>query len=397
MSAPAANATPGARTDGTWSLPRRDGRVVGAGCDFGRRAARGLRFRAATVCAGAAALGSAAACGRDRPQRTAAGDDALGGATAVSVDRSPARIARLVAALRGADYGAAVDAVDSLAAVGPAATTALAPLIAGADVRARELAVRAAVDYGPGAAPAVPALVTVIGRGSDDRAFALAVRALGRIGPAAAPAVAPLAAVLDDPAAFNHHAEVLTALGLIGPGARPGLPSVLRKLDGAGPNSDPTRNAAALAAARIGGPDALGALSRELTAPTRPPRGRPADTVAVALARMGEGGVRVLSRASAAEWPDVRRAAIVGYRTLGAAGVPWLVRALADGRPCRYPYGGLGDTSDPVACAAEAASALGELGPPARAALPALERLLEGSPDAGVQDAARAAIARIRG
>ena len=333
--------------------------------------------------AGAIACSPVAADGSTRDGDPAV-DQARIGAVGIVIDTSARRIARLVQALGSANNREAEAAADSLAAIGPAATAALIPVIQGNDRQARYLAVKAMADYGPRASAAVPALTVVVEqREYDDQTVDGAIRALGRIGPAAGAAAPVLARLLDEQIEFPRHEGVYEALSAMGPAAAAALPAVLRNLASRG---------APMAAARIGGPEALTALERALLTPGwRGTNVGPAD-IAIAVAAMGDVGLQALERARVADAPSVRSAAIAGYRSSGTAGVSGLVAMLAEPRPCRSEA----FSNEPIACAAEAARALAELGPPARAALPALERLLGESPDRRTQNAAREAIASLK-
>lgn len=332
----------------------------------------------------------ATACSPDTAdgRGTTASPGDTGHATVVRspVDVSPERVARLVAALPSADNTEAEAASDSLAMIGPAATAALIPVIEGNDLVARYFAVHAMVDYGPGAQAAVPALTRLVAPGRpNDRTHYDAIRALRSIGPAAAPAAPALVALLDVPINAPDSDTVLAALASIGPGARPALPALLPHL--------PKRGAPA-AVARIGGPEALAALERALFTPSWHwgVKGH-LGAVAAALASMGHSGLAVVDRARVADSAKVRAAAIAGYRSLEAEGVSGLVAMLGDARACRFED----FTTEPIPCRSDAARALGEIGPPARSSLPALERAIREADDARTQNAVRRAMADVRG
>lgn len=136
-------------------------------------------------------------------------------------------------------------------------------------------------------------------------------------------------------------------------------------------------------------------LPKKLICRTRPP---PDDERAIAielLAACGKPGVGPLIREMKHPEPYMRMLAASALGRIGPdarAAVPALIEALADNEN--------GDETDdwlpsPPVCSI-AAEALGKLGPDAGAALPALEKLLgHGNYDA--RDAAAKAIARIRG
>ena len=95
--------------------------------------------------AGAIACSPVAADGSTRDGDPAV-DQARIGAVGIVIDTSARRIARLVQALGSANNREAEAAADSLAAIGPAATAALIPVIQGNDRQARYLAVKAMAD-----------------------------------------------------------------------------------------------------------------------------------------------------------------------------------------------------------------------------------------------------------
>ena len=338
----------------------------------------------AAVTAGALACSPEAADGR---AATASPDDTVRGMAArPPVDTSPQRIARLVASLPSANNTEAEAASASLAAIGPAATAALIPVLAGNDLVSRYHAVLAIVEYGPRAARAVPALTAIVGhRRYDDRTQDLAVRALGNIGPAAAPAASAIAALLDAPMHYSDPGDVFAALGQIGPDAAPVLPTLVAHLAMTG---------APTAVGRVGGVAAVGPLETTLVESA----GQVADVaawleeVAVALASIGAEGQAALDRAFRSDRPATRAAVVAGYQSLGITGVPRLVAVLDDRRPCAADY----FTGEPTACSVHAARALEAIGSPARSALPALERTMRESTDAQTQNAIRHAMAALR-
>lgn len=338
----------------------------------------------------AALVGATIACSAERgggsPAADESNDTGRVSAERPVVDTSPARIARLVAALPSANNTEAEAASDSLAAIGAAATAALLPVLEGNDIAVRYFAVRAMLEYGPRAAPAVPALTAIVERRVyDDRTQDLAIQALGNIGPAAAPAAPAIAALLAAPIHYSDPRYVFTALGQIGPGAAPVLPTLVAHLGNAGVPS---------AVARVGGVGAIGRLEAALVDSAGQVVNAEAwlGEIAVALASLGAEGQAALDRALQTGRPATRAAAVAGYESLGAAGVPRLVTVLDDERPCAADY----FTAEPTACSVHAARALERLGPAARHALPALERTMRESEDAKTQDAVRRAMAAVR-
>jgi HEAT repeat protein len=185
----------------------------------------------------------------------------------------------------------------------------------------------------------------------------LAVAYLGALGPDAEPAVPALSAALHDSDPQVRSLAALT-LGKIGPAAEPAIPALVDMLK----ESDPRLRAAAATALGLFGPgaqDAIPALTEAL---------RDSDDE---VRRSADGAIRLIRMYDTPLDDDGKQAA--------RAKLPELTHALRDADPrTRYL----------------AASFLGQLGPEAGTAIPALRDLL-GDDRAYVRRAAREALKKI--
>lgn len=316
---------------------------------------------------------------------------ATGGASAATVDQ-------WIRDLGSADVVRSEGAVPRLAAQGPRIALRLAPLLDADDPQVRRLAAWALAE-GAVSPAAVPALTAFLERIPREEASGYALLALQRLGGDASPAAGALGRLLDDSLAFNEYGGALKTAAAMGPAAAAALPAVLRKLSGWERPGDPAPTAAMTPAVRagavnaavaIGGDDAFTALRAELLTPTGEPRMRVAGLIAEGLVQFGPAGRPVLEQAVRSVDPVVRMAATRALSGYGAAAVPALVGALQDRRPCDGLY-------DYAGCPEQAVAALGRIGPPAVAALPALRQTLRDAQTRPLQDLTRRAIAAIEG
>ncbi|MBI2823842.1 MAG: HEAT repeat domain-containing protein [Planctomycetia bacterium] len=259
----------------------------------------------------------------------------------------------------------AIDAItDSIRSDDPQLSRTAARALAELDVPAEtiEPAIRAALDemdptvlehvmdaLAAVGEKAVPVLVAGL---KDPKQRDPAIRALGRIGPAAQAAVPALAALVSS-ADLVVVRDAAAALGAIGPSASKAVPSITALL---GKSDSSVGYAAAIALGKIGpaAKSAVPQLLKQINAK------EPLLTVASVWA------VRRLDP---------------GNKTVAPAAVPVLTGALA---------------SKQEIMRAQAAAALGDLGPAARDAIPALKKLSD-DPQAEVRRAATDALAKIQG
>ena len=213
--------------------------------------------------------------------------------------------------------------------------------------------------------------------------------ALGKLGVAATPSVPYLVGALQDKASggrigpWGVAREAARALGEIGAPAKDAIPALqifvqpLAVNDNTG--SSALRVTAQDAIARIetrvdGQPDARTNPTLDIATPASmvgPELRAPAD-VARAIASIADPEVRDLVFALVSREAETRRDAAVALgdlRAVAVPAIPYLIEALDD----RVLGGGF----DGYAVATEAARALGEIGPPARDAIPALQDLIQ--------------------
>ncbi len=255
----------------------------------------------------------------------------------------------MIARLKDEDPFVRVEAARALAAL-PPAPDVTAPIWEKALQGADEATVRNALDaLAELGSPAVPRLIDAL---KYERLRGQVAYVLGQIGPSAAPATEALSKLVADK---NERVaqEAILALAKIGPGAKAAVPALVDALQT--PNNA-NATAAAYALGKIG-PDAAvaePALEQRLASPDQ----NAALASAWALVHIRPGSAKVVARA-----------------------VPVLIAGL----------------SSPLPVARRgAAEALGDAGPLAVEALPALQQTTN-DPNAAVSKAATNAIARIRG
>lgn len=157
-----------------------------------------------------------------------------------------ARVAELVAALKGADAPGRETAAAALGRMGPAAALAVEPLVATFSDENLYLRGSAAVALGRIGQAAVPALVRALGDANPEVRLSAAI-ALGRVGSPAATAVPALTGAVAD-ANEDVRFTAVTALGAIGAAAREAGPALTEALHD---RSDSVRSAARLALAAV--------------------------------------------------------------------------------------------------------------------------------------------------
>jgi len=276
-----------------------------------------------------------------------------------------------------------------------------------ADATVRLEAARSIARLGARAQSAVPALVEALGDDDAD-VRAAAARAIGAVGPAAQSAVPALLAALEDKGQFSTFqgdvptrlpvwAAVSDALGDVGPAA---LPDLIAALD----DDHPQVFAGAASAIRHIGPEAKGAVGPlvELVKKDDPFARRAGIYGLIGIGPEAEAAVPPLIEALEAESFHTRYWACRALRAIGPGAkpaVPVLVRLLREDLPsvrrhAAQALGGIGPQIGEEAIASlaaalddplepvreDAAVALGELGPPAKAAAPALERVITRGP-----------------
>ena len=219
--------------------------------------------------------------------------------------------------------------------------------LGGTDIAARRRAIAALVGFG---ADAVPALSAVVTGDPDPEARLDAIRALIKLGPTARPGVPAICAATKDRIVFVRRGAAI-ALGIITPAS----PEAVEALMGA-----------------LIDPDAV-----------------VVDNAAHGLMGIGDLAVPPLTKALASPDNGLRQMAVLTlsggirfgrFRDVGADTVSALITTLADADV---------DTRD------EAARALADLGPAAKSALPALERMAASDPEGSARVTARRAIERI--
>ncbi len=175
---------------------------------------------------------------------------------AKSAPAVPALIANL------AKHDDASNTVNALAAIGPAAKSAVPALLrefkATKDKRYRSQIAEALGNIGPAAKAAIPALVDAIQGGPDETDSSM-IDALGQIGPEAKSAVPILIKLAKNRSNYDHQMRAMQALGRIGPAAKDAVPILLGELDVPGSESSLVSTAALGALGGIG-PDAKTAV-----------------------------------------------------------------------------------------------------------------------------------------
>ena len=262
-------------------------------------------------------------------------------------DVGPAALPELIAALKDEHPQVFAGAANAIHRIGPEAKEAVEPLVKLVkkdDAFARRAGIYGLMGIGPEAKAAVPALIEALDHEHFHTQY-WACRALREIGPGAKAAVPVLVRLLkDDMASVRRHAA--QALGGIGPEI---------------------------------GEEAIASLTAALKDPTEPVR----EDAAIALGKIGppaKAAAPALEKALAkgplaARAPGARSLWLITGRPDPAVGV--LVEELGD---FNWGY--------------DAAQALGEIGPPAASAVPALRKLIES--DQVQEDVRRAAADAIK-
>ncbi len=254
----------------------------------------------------------------------------------------PAAVPTLVTYLEHGNQRIAATASVALGEIGPEAIPALLEALGSEQEGVPMMAARALGNMGPAAAPAVPALFEAhVATGPGGLLAQACVVSLGKIGE---PAMTYLADRLESDEERDEALEVLEA---IGPPAKSVVPALMDLLEAGG--DDQERILRTLASI-----------------------GAPAQIVVPAIIDLVEAGASITWMAEP----------LAGYGKEAAPAVPLLVQILS---------------SDDDDARLSAARVLGAIGPPADAALPALEKLAA-DPDGGMASSAAAdAIAKITG
>jgi HEAT repeat protein len=256
---------------------------------------------------------------------------------------------QLLARLKDQDPLVRVAAARALAALPPAPEITL-PIWEKALQGAEETTVQYALDaLAAVGAPAVPRLIDAL---KHQRLRVQVVYVLGQIGADAAPATAALAKLTDDTDDRVAHEAVL-ALAKIGPGAKAAVPELVKLLK---KSDESSAHAAAYALGKIG------------------PGAAAADAALSALLKSPDQDLALVSA-----W------ALIQIHPASAEVAGKTVPVLIGGLSAPTPLARQG-----------AAESLGHLGPLAKQAVPALQKLLQDE-DQAVRDVAAAALRSIRG
>src|SRR5262245_38014387 len=285
-------------------------------------------------------------------------------------DATPAQIADLVDELRDPDAHVREVARRELVALGEKAVAPLVKMLTGGEPAARAEAVQVLAALGPAARKATPALVERLEAEKGAARLPL-LRALGEIDPvgSAKAAVPILLAFLEDQVPSTR-IEAAKALRSFGPAAAKFAPDVLAKV----PAADPALRGALLEAVRAMGVDAasyvidLYAKGGDVSA----------KWLASGVNELGAAIVRAAVQKLGSDDKNVRAAAVQALGAVGSAGrgaTPQLVVALKD---------------DAGVVRRRAAEALGAVGADPKLALPALAELLA---DSGGRAQVEAAVA----
>ncbi|HDZ20373.1 hypothetical protein LCGC14_0397630 [marine sediment metagenome] len=314
---------------------------------------------------------------------------ALGHCDPLPVEAMP----KLIGILGGEDRLLAAAAAGAVAFYGPAAkeaTPALVKVLTNqegetepSDAYPRWMAAGALGKIGPPAAAAIPALIAALdGNSAVAGSSALA---LGEMGPIAKDAIPHLIEKLTDPNV--RHDIAAEALGRMGPLADSALPALLKLLAG---GKDIERAGAVLAIGRISRAPAGLEVIADTLAHDKDPEVRL--HAAIALAEIGPESIPDLAETVIPILEQAAQDEYALWRALGAFGLARLGR-IDEGVGILTE---LLQGEDPAASSVSlAAELLGDLGPPARAAEPALVQATK-RPDFRLQESARSALNHIR-
>jgi HEAT repeat protein len=262
----------------------------------------------------------------------------------------------------------------------PAAVPALTDLLTHRDRRVRQAATQALGYNGPAAKTAVPALTELL-KDSDAELRDAAAEALGHVGPAAKSAAPALMELLNDNAPRLREAAA-SALGTTGRGVEGAVPAVIAALKD---ENSGVREHAAQALFEMGSkelaavPLLIGLLGDE----SADVRSSTADALGT-IGPQAKAAVPALTRALDDKDRRVRRQAASALAHMGCEAepaVPALIKLLEDEssaarQDTANPRGRQQRREGEWTARGAAALALGSIGPPAEAAVPALTELL---------------------
>jgi len=269
----------------------------------------------------------------------------------------------LAEALLGEDRSAHAAVALALFRTSESGETALFTLVslldedAGAELRLE--AVEALAAIGPAAAPAVAGLVVAL-KDKEAKVRAASALALGKIGPGAKRASRALGDALRDGDAEVRR-QSAGALGEVGPAAAGGVPALLRGIDGN--DADLTR--LCVQALGLIGPETktiMPALEAQLKSANRDVR----EAAIRAVGNMGAEARRavpgLMNVVVVEQHEELRKAALDALASLGEEAVPDVAKALKDER---------------TAARLQACAILARIGPAAKKAAPALTAALK--------------------
>jgi len=269
----------------------------------------------------------------------------------------------LAEALLGEDRSAHAAVALALFRTSESGETALFTLVAlldedaGAELRLE--AVEALAAIGPAAAPAVAGLVVAL-KDKEANVRAASASALGKIGPGAKRASRALGDALRDGDAEVRR-QSAGALGEVGPAAAGGVPALLRGIDG----DDAELTRLCVQALGLIGPETktiMPALEAQLKSANRGVR----EAAIRAVGNMGAEAKRAVSGLMnvvvVEQHEELRKAALDALASLGEEAVPDVAKALKDER---------------TAARLQACAILARIGPAAKKAAPALTAALK--------------------